>query len=134
MHCVEFARKVYFIQHDLEVKMSFLNNVEESSRFNSGCAKGTAALRVSAAFCQQREVILSLAGRQSSVDAPTGLAVCKPCPATAVGGPVDAHSNLMLEDILLVLNSQSLIRVTAAPLTVLATDGFFPVTLKKIPK
>lgn len=67
---MEFARKVYFIQHDLEVEMSFLNNVEESSRFNSGCAKGTAALRVSAAFCQQREVILSLAGHQSSVAAP----------------------------------------------------------------
>lgn len=47
MHCVEFARKVYPIQNGLEVRMSFLNNVEESSRLIWGCAKGATAPRIS---------------------------------------------------------------------------------------
>ena len=65
-----------------------------------------------------------------SVPEAQALVLCKPCPAAALRGAVDACSNFALKGILCFLNSWSLLRVTAMPVMGLATDEFFLVAFK----
>lgn len=58
------------------------------------------------------------------------LVLCKPWPAAAVRGTVDACSDFALKGILCFLNPWSLLRITAVPVMGLATCEFFPVAFK----